>query len=156
MFQMKVWFCFYFLLLFSCYILSDSVTDPMDCSTPGFPVLHHLPVCSSSCSLNQWCHPTISSSVAFFSCLLSFPAWESFPMSQLFESGGQSIGTSASVLPMSIQGWFPLRLTGLIALLSKRLFKKFSNTTVQKHQFFSTQPSLWSSSHICKRLLEKP
>ena len=99
----------------------------------------------------QWCYPTMSSSVSHFSnCLQSFPASGSFPMSQLLASGGQSIGASASapVLPMSIQGWFPLRLTGLISLLSKRLSRVFSSNTVLKHQFFSALPSLWSSFHI--------
>ena len=95
--------------------------------------------CSISCSLNQWCHPTISSSVALFSfCLQSFPAPGSFPMSQLFTSGGQSIRASASalVLPMSIQGLFPSRLTGLISLLSQGFSRVFSSTTVWTHQFF--------------------
>ena len=93
--------------------------------------------CSNSCPLSQWCHQTISSSVVPFSSYLqSFPASGSFPMSQLFPSGGQSIGASAStsVLPMNIQGWFPLGLTGLISLQSKGLSRVFSNTTVQKHQ----------------------
>ena len=102
-------------------------------------------VCSNSCPLSQWCHPTISSSVLpFSSCLQSFPASGSFLMSWLFASGGQSIGASATatVLPMNIQGWFPLGWTGLISLQSKRLSRVFSNTTVQKHQFFSTQLSL--------------
>ena len=133
--------------------------DPIDCSMPGFPVLRYLPrVCSNSCSLSQWCHPTISSSVIpFSSCPLSFPASGSFLMSQLFTSGGQSIGASASVsvLPMNTQGWFPLGLTGLI-LESKGLSRVFSNTTVQKHQFFSDQPSLWSNSYIHTWILEKP
>ena len=95
-------------------------------------------VCSNSCSLSQWYHPIISSSVtSFFSCLQSFPASGSFPMSQFFTPGGQSIGVSASalVLPMNIQDWFPLRLTGLISLLSKGLSSVFSSTTVRKHQF---------------------
>ena len=99
---------------------------------------------SNSCPLSQWCHPTISSSVVPFSSRLqSFPASESFQMSQLFASGGQSIGVSAStsVLPMNIQCWFPLGWTGWISLLSKGLSRVFSNTTVQKHQFFSTQLS---------------
>ena len=113
----------------------------MNCSAPGFPVLHYSPrVCSNSCPLNQWCHPTISSSVATFSsCPQSFPASRSFPVSQLFASGGQSIGASASasVLPMNIQGWFPLGLTGLITFLSKRLSRVLSSTTVQKHQFLA-------------------
>ena len=109
-------------------------------------------VCSNSCPLSQWYHPTISSSVIpFFSCLQSFPASGSFPVSQFFTPGGQSIGVSASalVLQMIIQGWFPLRLTGLISLLSKGLSRVFSSTTVRKQQFFGTQPSLWSNSHMC-------
>ena len=111
--------------------------------------------CSNSCPLSWLCHPTISSSVIpLSSCLQSFPASGSFPMSQLFASGGQSTGASASVLPMSIQGWFPLGLTGLISLQSRGLSRVFSSTTVQKHQFFSTQPSLWSNSHIHMWLLE--
>ena len=91
-------------------------------------------------------------------CFQSFPVSGSFPMSQFFPSGGQSIGASASasVLPMNIQGWSPLVLTILISLLSKGLSRVFSSTTVQKHQFFGTQPSLWSSSHICAWLQEKP
>ena len=108
-------------------------------------------VCSNSCPLSQWCHPTISSSVIpFSSCLQSFQVSVSFPMSQFFISGAQSIGVSASasVLPMNIQDWFPLGWTGWISLLSKRLSRVFSNTTVQKHPFFSAQfsygPSLTS------------
>ena len=102
--------------------------------------------------LSQWCHPTISSSVIpFSSCLQSFPESGSFPMSQLFASDGQSIGvsTSTSVLPMNTQDWSPLGWTGWISLQSKGLSGVFSNTTVQKHQFFSTQLSSWSNSHIC-------
>jgi len=116
-------------------------------------------VCSTSCPLSLWCHLTISSSIApFSSCLQSFPASGSFPVSRLFASGGQSIGASASasVLSMNIQSWFPLGFTDLISLVSKGLSRVFSNTTVQKHQFFGTQPSLWSNSHICTWLLEKP
>ena len=96
-------------------------------------------VCSNSHPLCQGCHPTISQSVAPFSCSLSFSAWGSFPVSQLFTSGGQNIGASASVsvLPMNIQGWFPLGLTGLISLLSKELSRVCSSTTIWKHQFFS-------------------
>ena len=114
-------------------------------------------VCSNSCSLSQWRHPIISSSVALFSCPQSFPASASLPVSQLFASGGQSIGasTSASVPPTNIQGSFLLVWTGLISLLSKGLSRVFSNTTVQKHQFFGAQPSLWSNSHIHTWLLEK-
>ena len=129
---------------------SPTLWDPMDCSTSGFPVCYHSWSYSNSCPLSQWCHPTMSSSVVPFSCPQSFPASGSFPMSQLFTSGGQSIGASASasVLPMNIQGWFPLGLTGLISLLSKGLSRIFSSTTVRKHQFFSTQPSLWHTVSI--------
>ena len=106
--------------------------------------------CSNSCPLSQWCHPTISFSVVPFSCLQSFPASRSSPVSWLFTSGGQSIGASAQALalPMSIQGWSPLGLTGWISLLSKGLRRVISNSTVQKHQFFSSQLSLWSDCHI--------
>ena len=91
--------------------------------------------CSNSCPLSQWCHPTISSSIIpFSSCLQSFPALGSFPMSQFFTSSGQSIGASASVLPMNIQDWFPLGWTGLISFQSNGLSWVFSNTTVQKHR----------------------
>ena len=102
-------------------------------------------VYSDSCPLSRWCHPTISSSVVpFFSCLQSFPASEFFPMIQFFTSGGQSTGVSVlvSVLPMNIQDWFPLGWTGWISLQSKGLSRVFSNTTVQKHQFFGAQLSL--------------
>jgi len=119
--------------------------DPMDHSTPGLPVHHQLLVYSNSCPLSQWCHPTISSSVIpFTSCPQSFPASGSFQMSQLFASGGQSIGVSAStsVLPMNTQDWSPLEWTGWISLQSKGLSRVFSNTIVQKHQFFGTQLSL--------------
>ena len=105
-----------------------------------------LRVCSKSCSLNQWCHPTVSSSVAPFSfCPQFFPASGSFIMSRLLASGGQSIGASASasVLPMNIQGWFPLWLMNLISFQSKGLSRVFSSTTLWKHKFFSSQPSLW-------------
>ena len=107
--------------------------------------------CSNAHPMSQWCHPTISSSVIpFSSCLQSFPALGYFLMSQFFASGGQSIGdsASASVLPMNIQGWFPLGLTGLISLQSKGLSRVFSSTTVQKHQLFGAQLSLWSKPHI--------
>ena len=113
---------------------------------------------ANSCPLHWWCHPTISSSVAPFSShLQSFPASGSFPMSRFSTSGGQSIGASASalVLPMNIQDWFLLGLTGWISLQSKGLSRIFSNTTIQKHQFFSAQLSLWSYSHIHTWLLEK-
>jgi len=116
-------------------------------------------VCSNSSPLSQWCYLTILSSVVPFpSCLqTSCPASRSLPMSSFFASGGQSIGASAiaSVLLMNIQDWFPLGLTGLISLLSKGLWRVFSSSTIQKHQFFIYQPSLWSNSHICTWLLEK-
>ena len=123
------------------------------CLSPT-PRLH-----SNSCPLSQWCHPTISSSVIpFFSHLQSSPASGSFPRSQLFTSGDQSIGVSASasVLPMKIQDWFPLRWTSWISLQSKGLSRVFSNTTVQKHQFFGAQLSSQSNSYIHAWLLEKP
>ena len=116
-------------------------------------------LCSKSYLLSQWCHPTISSSVTHFSsCLQSFPASGSFLMSQLFASGDQSTGASASasVLSMNIQGWFPLGLTGLISLQSKGLSRVFSTAIVQKYQFFGAQPSLWSTCHIHTWLLQKP
>ena len=115
-------------------------------------------VYSRSCPLNQWCHPTISSSVIPFSShLQSFPTSGYFQMSQLFTSGGQSIGvsSSASFLPMTVQDWFPLGWTGWISLQSKGLSRVFFNTTVQKHQFFGVKLSLWSDSHIHTWLLEK-
>ena len=108
-------------------------------------------VCSNSYPLNQWCHPTISSSVVTFSsCLQSLPASGSFPKSWLFVSSSQSIRASASalVLPVNIQGLFPLGLTGFISLLSKELLRVLYSTTVWKYQFFGAQPSLWSNSHI--------
>ena len=114
--------------------------------------------CSNSCPLNWWCHPTMSSSVVPFSfCLQSFPVSGSFQMSQFFTLGGQRIGpsASASVLPMNIQDWFPLGLTGLISLQSKGVSRVFFNTTVQKDQFFGSGLSLWPNSHIHTWLLEK-
>ena len=124
---------------------------PYPSPTPG--------VDSNSCPLSWWCHPTISSSVvSFSSCFQSFPVSGSFPMSQCFPSGGQSIGVSASasVLPMNIQDWLPLRWTDWISLQSRGLSRVLSNTIVQKHQFFSTQLSLKFNSHVHTWLLEKP
>ena len=124
------------------------------------PCLSPTPgVNSNSRPLSQWCHTTISPSVIPFSShLQSFPASGSFQMTQFFASGGQSIGisASASVLPVNIQDWFPLGWTGWLSLQSKGLSRVFSNTTVQKHQFFGAQLSLWSNSHIHTWLLEKP
>ena len=105
-------------------------------------------VYSNSCPLSRWCHPTISSSVVpFSSCLQSFPASDSIQMSQLITSGGQStrVSPSASVLPMNIQDWFPLGWTGWISFRSKGFLRVFSNVTVQKHQFFGAQLSLYST-----------
>jgi len=137
---------------FSCSVLSNSLQPhglqhtrpPCPSPTPG--------VYSNSCPLSQWCHPTILSSIIpFSSCLQSFPASGAFRMSQLFASGGQSIrvSASASVLPMNIQDWFPLRLTDWISLLSKELSRVFSNTTVQKNQsFWLTSLCIIGSSFI--------
>ena len=149
----------FFLVQFSHSVVSDSLRPhesqharpPCPSPTPG--------VYSNSCPSSLWCHPAISSSVIpFFSCLQSFPASESFPMSHFITSGGQCIGVSAStsVLPVSIQDWFPLGSTGWISLQSKGLTRVFSNITVQKYQFFGTQLSLESNSHIHTWLLEKP
>ena len=115
--------------------------------------------CSNACPLSQWCHPTIMSSVVpFSSCPQSFPAPRSFQTNQLFASGGQSIevSASASVLPMNTQGWSPLGWAGWISLKSKGLSRVFSNTTVQKCQFFGAQPSLKYNSKIHTWPLEKP
>ena len=131
--------------------MSDSLPPHgLQCTRLSCPSLSPT-VFSNSCPLSQWCHPTISSSVVpFSSCPQSFPASGSFPMNWLLASGGLSIGASASaaVLPMNIQGWFPLGLTGRISLQSKGLSRVFSSTLVQKDQFFSTQLSLWSNSHM--------
>ena len=133
--------------LFSHSVMSNSL-HPHGLQHTKPPCLAPSPgACSNSCPSSWWCHPTVSSSVIpFSSCLQSFLALGSFPVSQLFSSGGQTIGVSASgsVLPVNIQDWFPLRLTDLI-LQSKRLSRVFSNTIVQKHQFFGTQLSLWST-----------
>ena len=134
---------------FSHSVMSDSLQHrrlqharpPCPSPTPG--------VYSNSCPLSRWCLPTISSSVIpFSSCLQSFPVLGFFQMSQFFASSIQSIEASSSVLTMNIQDWFPLVLTGWISLQSKGLSRLFSNTTVQKHQFFPTQLSLWSNSHM--------
>ena len=144
---------------FSGSVMSDSLRPhesqharpPCPSPTPG--------LYSNSGPLSRWCHPAISSSVIpFSSCPQSLPASGSFPMSQLFASGGQSTGVSASasVLPMNSQDWFPLEWAGWISLQSKGLSRVFSNNTVQKHQFFGAQLSSQSNSHIHTWLLEKP
>ena len=144
-------------LLFSCSVMSDSLW-PNGLQHTRLPWLSSSPrACSNSSPSSQWCHPTISSSLNPFSfCLQSFPASGPFPMSQLFISGSQSIGASASVLPVNIQDWSPLGWTGWISLQSKGLPRVFSNITVQKNQFFGTKLSLWSNSHIYTWLMEKP
>ena len=137
----------------SCVWLCDPWMAAHQASSP----LPSPGACSNSCPLSQRCHPTIWSSVVpFSSCLQSFPTSWSFLMSQFFTSGGQSIGfsASASVLSMNIQGWFPLGLTGLISLQSKGLSRVSS--TVQKHQFFDVQSSLWSNLYIHTWLLDQP
>ena len=115
---------------------------PCPSRTPG--------IYPNSCPLSWWCHPTMLSSVIPFSCLQSFPTSGTFLMSQLFASGGQIVGASAlaSVLPMNVQGSFPLGLSGLTSLQSKGLSRVFSHTTVQKHSFFKAHTSLWSLTFI--------
>ena len=142
---------------FSRSVMSDSLwphesqhaRSPCPSPSPG--------VHSDSCPSSQWCHSAISSSVVPFSCPQSLPASEYFPMSQLFTWGGQSTGVSAlaSVLPKKSQGWSSSEWIGWISLQSKRLSRVFSNTTAQKHQFFSAQPSSQSNAHIHKWLQEK-
>ena len=138
------------LLLFSHSAVSDSLR-PHGLQHTRLPCPSLFAgVCSNSGPLNWWCRWTISSSITPFpSWLQSFLASGSFLVSHLFTSGGQSIGASASALPMNNQDWFPLWLTVLISLLSNGLSRVFSSTTVRKHPFFSVQPSLWSNSHIC-------
>ena len=148
------------LLLFSCWVVSDSLR-PMDCTTPGFRVLHHLPELAQTHV--HWVCDAFQSS-----CPLWFPSPPALNLSQhqgLFQWVDSSHQVakvlelplaSASVLPVNIQGWFPLGWTGLISLQSEGVLRVFSNTTVWKHQFFGAKPFLLSSSHICTRLLEKP
>ena len=138
----------------------STACDPMNRRTPRPPCPSPAPrVYSNPCPSSCWCHPAISSSVVpFSSCPQYFPALGSFPMSQLFAWGGQSIRVSAStsVLPMNTQDWSLLGWTGWISLLSKGLSRVFTNITVQKHQFFCAKLSLWSNSYIHTWLLEKP
>ena len=144
---------------FSRSVVSDSLW-PHELQQARLPCPSPTPgVHSDSRPSSQWCHPAISSSVIpFSSCPQSLPTSESFPMSQLFAWGGQSTGVSASAsfLPKKSQGWSPSEWTGWISLQSKGLSRVLSNTTVQKHQFFSTQPSWQSNSHIHTWLQEKP
>ena len=138
--------------------LYRTLCDPMDCSMPGFSVFHYLPefalipVHQVGDAINHliFCHALLLPQ--------PFPASGSFSVSQLFTAGGRSIGFSAStsVLPMSIQDWFSLGMTGLISFQPRGLSKVFFSTTIQKHQFFSTQPSLWSNLYVCTWLLEQP
>ena len=143
---------------FSCSVVSDSLR-PHESQHTRLPCPSQTPgVYWNSCPSSRWCHPAISSSVdPFSSCPLSLPASGSFPMSQLFTWGGQSIGVSASasVLPVNTQDWFPSGWTGWISLQSNGLSRVFSNTTVQKHQFFGAQLSSQSNSHIHTGPLEK-
>ena len=136
---------------FSRSVMSDSL-QPHGLQHTSLPCPSPTPrACPNSCPLTWWRHPTISSSVVpFSSCFQSFPASGSFPMNQFFSSGGQSIRVSASAsdLPMCVQDWSPLGWTGLVSLQSKGLLRVFSSATVQKHQYFSAQLSLWSNSHI--------
>ena len=134
------------LQLFSCSVMLNSL-QPHGLQHARPPCLSPpLEVCPSSCPLYQWCYLAISSSDSLVSCPQSFPEAGTFLVSQLFTSGDQSIRASTSVLPMNIQGWFPLGVTDLISLLCKGFSRVFSST-VQKHQFFGVRPSLWSSSH---------
>ena len=157
----KTYFSCYPLLSvqFSLSIVSDSL-QPHGLQHARLPCPSPTPGAYSNLCPSSWCcYWTISSSIIPVSFRLqSFPASGSFPMSWLFASGGQSLGASvsASVLPMNIQDWFPLRLTGLNSLQSKGLSRVFSNTTVQKHNFFGAQLSLWSNSQVHTWLLEKP
>ena len=141
-----------------CSVTKSRLTlcDPVDCSMPGFPVLYYLLEFAQTHAHQfsdaiQLSHPLSPPSPIALSLYQNYSLLHSW----LFTSGGQRIGTSASVLPKNIQGWFPLGLTSLISLLSKELSRVFYSTTVQKYQLFSAQPSLWSSSHICMWLLEE-
>ena len=147
----RVWTNLFSSVHFSCSVVSDSLR-PHESQHARPPCPSPIPgVHPNSCPSSRWCHPAISSSVVpFSSCPQSLPASGSFPMSQLFAWSGQSIGisASASVLPMNTQDWSPLGWTGWISLQPKGLSRVFSNTTVEKHQFFGTQLSSQSNSHI--------
>ena len=138
---------------FSCYVW---LCNPMNCSMPhatlSLTISQSLLKCMSTESMMLFNHLTACHPLLHLPSI--FPSMGCFPVSQLFEPGGQRIGASASILPMSIQGWFPLGLTGWISLQSKGLSRVFSKTTVQNYQYFGTQVSLWSNSHIDTWLLE--
>ena len=140
----------------ACCLVSKScpgLCEPMDCSTPGLPVLHRLPgVCSNTCSLSQWYHPAISSSVAPLSyCPQSFPASGSFPMSWLFTSGGQRTGASASVLPMNTQDWFSLGLTGWLSFQSKGLSSLLQHHSSKASILWGSAFFMVTSIHDCRK-----
>ena len=148
------------MLIYCCSVtkLCQALCDPMDCSTAGFPVLYHLPEFAHSHV--HWVGDAIQPSHLLLPpspLVLNLSQHQPLSTSQIFVSSDQIIGASASasVLPMNIQSWFHLGLTDLIFLLSKEFSRIFSSTTVQKHQFFGAQPSLWSNSHIRSWLLEK-
>ena len=152
----QYWF-YFFLLILLCTVTKSCLTlcSPMNCSMSGFPVLHHL--LEFAQTHIHWVYDAIQQSNPLSLPSQSFSPSGSVLISHLFASGGQSIeaSTSASVLPVTIEDWFTLGLTGLISLLSKRLPSVFSST-IQKCQFLNTQPSLWPNSHIHTWLLEKP
>ena len=130
-----------------------TLCNPMDCSTPGFPVLRYLQSLLKFMSIESVMTSNYLVLCCPLSCPQSLPASGSFPVSQLFTSGGQSIGTLASVIPVNIQDWFPFGLTGLISLLAKGLSRVFSTTTIWMHQFFGIQLFLWSNSHLWASLV---
>ena len=157
----KMWYIYImeYSVQFSHSVISDSATPWTAAHQASLFITNSQSLPKPMCPLSRWCHPTISSSVVpFSSCPQSFPASGSFQISQLSASGGQSIGVSASasVLPMNTQDQSLLRWTGWICLKSKGLSRVFSNTTVQKHQFFGAQLSSQSNSHIHTWPLEKP
>ena len=144
----------YLSVQFSRSLVSDCLR-PHGLQHAMFPCPSPMPgAFSNSCSSSWWCHPILCHPLLLLPSI--FPSIRVFYMIQFFTSGDQSLRASPSVLPVTIQNWFPLGLTGLISLLSTGLSRVFSNTTVQKHQFFSTQLSLWPNSHIHTWLLEKP
>ena len=156
----RLLYFFFFYYQFSCSVMSNASCNLMDCSMPAFPVHHQLPELTQTYIhwVGDAIQPSHPSVIPFSSCPQSFPASGSFQINQLVTSGGQRIGVSAStlVLPMNTQGWSPLGRTSWISLQSKGLSRVFSNTTVQKHQFFGAQLSSQSNSHIHTWPQEKP